>query len=388
MVAPAIDAAQPLRAQMTNLSCAFDVPVIGAPYEWDTMKTNPRRHDTALGQYMQALGACVPLAAAAETQLALRMRRVRERLVRSIDRLPEPHLGAVLDGADPTPEMAFVQLETIVTRLEQVADLNPGVGLRCAARRARALLDRLAAARSIFITRNLRLAFHFARRMSGFDAPLADLVQAANIGLLEAVDRFDPRRGVRLSSYAGIWITRVILREIPALTQSVRIPDYYMRLRSHLAQTRRTMADELGREPTLQEMATRTDLAENRVRDILQSRVTTVDLDAPRAEGGSQSLADILTADEADSPQSTTILKELLGQLQSMLASLEPRLSKVVRLRYGLGGERPRTLNEIGVMLHLSRERVRQLEDEATALLRTRFQRRARTPRAACPMSA
>jgi len=352
------------------------------------MTTKSRRHDTALGQYMQDLGASVPLDAAAEMQLALRMRRVRERLVRSIDRLPEPHLGAVLDGADPTPDLAFVQLETIVARLERVAEQNPGVGLRCAARRARALFDRLAAARATFITRNLRLAFHFARRMSGFDAPLADLIQAANVGLLEAVDRFDPRRGVRFSSYAGIWITRVILREIPALTQSVRIPDYYMRLRGHLAQTRRTMADELGREPTLKEMAAKTDLAECRVRDILQSRVTTVELDAPRQDSGSQSLADILTADQADSPQSTTILKELLGQLQSILASLEPRLSKVVRLRYGLGGERPRTLQEIGVMLHLSRERVRQLEEEATALLRTRFQRSARTPRTACSMPA
>jgi len=326
--------------------------------------------------------------AAAEMQLALRMRRVRERLARSLDRLPEPHRGAVLDGVDPTPELAFALLDTIIARLERAADLHPDAGLEVAARRARALFGVLAAARSTFITRNLRLAFHFARRMSGFDAPLADLIQAANLGLLEAVDRFDPRREVRFSSYAGIWITRVILREIPLLTQTVRIPDYYMRLRSHLAQSRRVLADELGRDPTLGEMAAKTDLAENRVRDILKSKVTTVDLDAPRQETGSQSLADSLTADEADSPQNTTILKELLDLLPSILASLEPRLSRVVRLRYGLGGERPRTLQEIGVILHLSRERVRQLEDEATALLRTRFQRRARSPRAACPMPA
>jgi RNA polymerase sigma factor (sigma-70 family) len=352
------------------------------------MKNNSRHHDTALEQYMQDLGACAPMDAASEMRLALRMRRIRDRLGHLIDGLPEPHRGTILDGARPVPHLAFAKLDAIVRRLSREAERHPASGLEVPARRARALLGVLDAERSTFITKNLRLVFHFARRLSGLEAPLADLIQAGNLGLLEAVDRFDPRRGVRFSSYAGIWITRVILREAPGLTQAVRIPDYHMRLRSRMASSRSILVDRFGRQPTVPEMAAEAHMAESKIEDILQSEVTMIDLDAPRNSSGTMSLADTLAADEATAPHNATILKELLDQLEVMLASLEPRLRMVVRLRYGFEGERPHTLQEVGALLHLSRERVRQLEVKATTRLRERLLRRPGATGAAWPMSA
>jgi RNA polymerase sigma factor (sigma-70 family) len=341
-------------------------------YSWTAMTTKRRPDDSALDQYVQGLGSCRPLEATEERRLTTKMRRLREELTRLLNELPEPHRCRFLGGIPDGREMPFAQMEGIVSWLTREAEERPDAALVAPARRARAILQVLASARATLITRNLRLTYHLARRIAGGGALLADIIQVGNMGLLEAADRFDPGRGVRFSTYAGTCITGVIIREMPGLTQAVRVPNYQLRLRKQLDQSRRGLAQDLSREPTLAETAARARLTEEKAREVLATKPTIVGLDAPWPGTDTRTLADAL-AEDAISLQDQTILNNMLEHLQDILASLEPRLRTVLRLRYGLAGERPRTLKEIGESMRLSKERIRQLEEEAMKLVRARM---------------
>src|SRR5262245_3982321 len=379
-----ISASKPLRRnratrfssfpRMTKVSCSIHVPVMSALYSRDTMTTKPTLHSSALDQYMNQLDSCTPLDAAEERRLTARIGRLRDRLTRLLDGLPEPHRHRILGGPSVRWEVRFAQIEEIVFRLAREAqDLND-MSLEEMARQARAILQDLASVRATLVTRNLRLVYHFARRLAGRRALLADLVQVGNLALLDAADRFDPRRGARFSTYAGTCIAAVICRQMPGLTQEVHVPGYQMRLKSRLDHSRRSLTQELGREPTLAEMAAQARLAEDKAREILASKPTIVDLYA-HPDSDRPSLADTLTADDETTVQDRMILVDLIDHMQDTLVSLEPRLRTVIRLRYGLDGKPPRTLGEIGHTLHLTRERIRQLEKEAIKVLRTRMRR-------------
>jgi RNA polymerase sigma factor (sigma-70 family) len=353
-------------------------------YSWTAMTSKRKHDDSALDQYMQGLGSCRPLEATEERRLTSRMRRLREELARLLRDLPESHRCRLLGGVPDGRELPFAQLEGIVSWLTREAGERRDTALAAPARRARAILKALASARATLITRNLRLTYHLARRIAGGGALLADVIQVGNLGLLEAADRFDPGRGVRFSTYAGTCITGVIIREMPGLLQAVRVPSYQFRLRSRLDQSRRGRAPALRREPTLAETAAGASLTEQKAHDVLASKPTLLNLDAPWPGTEDRSLADSLAAEDGISLQDQAILNNMLEHLQDILASLEPRLRTVLRLRYGLDGEHPRTLREIGDAMNLSKERIRQLEEEAMKLLRTRMRNlRSRPARAA-----
>jgi RNA polymerase sigma factor (sigma-70 family) len=353
-------------------------------YSWTAMTSKRKHDDSALDQYMQGLGSCRPLEATEERRLTSRMRRLREELARLLRDLPESHRCRLLGGVPDGRELPFAQLEGIVSWLTREAGERRDTALAAPARRARAILKALASARATLITRNLRLTYHLARRIAGGGALLADVIQVGNLGLLEAADRFDPGRGVRFSTYAGTCITGVIIREMPGLLQAVRVPSYQFRLRSRLDQSRRGLAQDLRREPTLAETAAGASLTEQKAHDVLASKPTLLNLDAPWPGTEDRSLADSLAAEDGISLQDQAILNNMLEHLQDILASLEPRLRTVLRLRYGLDGEHPRTLREIGDAMNLSKERIRQLEEEAMKLLRTRMRNlRSRPARAA-----
>jgi len=373
MLASSVRTAQPRIPWMTKVSCSIHVPVMSGLYSWTAMNNKQRRDDSALDQYMQGLGSCRPLEATEERRLTSKMRRLRKELAHVLSNLPEPHRCRLLGGIPDGREMPFTQLEGIVSWLTREAEERPDAALAAAARRARAILKVLASARATLITRNLRLTYHLARRIAGGGALLADIIQVGNLGLLEAADRFDPGRGVRFSTYAGTCITGVIIREMPGLTQAVRVPNYQFRLRSRLDQSRRGLAQDLRREPTMAETAAGASLTEQKTWEILATKPTILELDAPFPGAMDRSLADALAADDGISLQDQTILNNMLEHLQDILTSLEPRLRTVLRLRYGLGGERPRTLREIGDSMNLSKERIRQLEDGAMKILRTRM---------------
>jgi RNA polymerase primary sigma factor len=344
-------------------------------YSSGTMKTKWTTHVGALDQYMHVLDSRGPLDAAEEERLTLRLARLREKITRLLERLPEPHRRHILDGARLRRDMRFAQIEVLVIRLAREAQERRDTGLQAAARRAQAILQDLSAARSTLVTRNLRLVYHLARRLVGRGALLADLVQVGNLALLDAADRFDPRRGTRFSTYAGTCISAVILRKMPGLTQGVHVPGYQMRLRSRLEQSRRSLTQDLGREPTLAEMAAQARLGEDKAREILAARPTLVDLYAHEPDSGRRAPADTLAAEDATTVQERLIVCDLIDHLHRILDSFDPRLRTVLQLRYGLDGEAPRTLEEIGDTLHLTRERIRQLEKEAMKLLRLRMKR-------------
>jgi RNA polymerase primary sigma factor len=349
------------------------------------MKTNQRTHDEHLGRYLRELSACHSLGAELERKLALQIRQGRESLAKLLHDLREPHRSRILDGQEPSPTMPFAQMDQMVARLVKEGRANPVSELAPIARQAEALFEDFSEARSTFVTHNLRLVVHMAKNFAGARAPLADLIQAGNIGLLQAADRFDPDHGARFSVYAGIWIARCILREIPTLTQSVRVSDHQSERKRLVTAAVEHLTQELGRAPAIREISKRIDLDEQKVHDALTADPKVVDLDAPRKSGERRSLAESLPAEDA--PQNVTIHKDLLRKLQGMLASLEPRLRSVLRLRHGLEGERPHTLQEIGRRLGVSAERVRQIEGEATTVLRLRLTR-GRMPRIASSASA
>ena len=351
------------------------------------MKTNQRSHDEHLGRYLRELSACHSLGAELERQLALRIRRGRESLAKLLHDLHEPHRSRVADGQEPASTMPFAQMDRMVARLAKEAESHPVSLLEPLAQQAREILADLGEARSTFVMHNLRLVVHMAKNFAGPRAPLADLIQAGNIGLLEAVDRFDPDHGARFSVYAGIWIARCILREIPTLTQSVKVSDHHSERKRLLTAAVEHLTQQLARMPTILEISQRIEMDEQKVHDALTADPKVVDLDAPRKAGEGRSLAESLPAEDQEAPQDVTIRKDLLRKLQGMLASLEPRLRSVLRLRHGLEGERPHTLQEIGRQLGVSAERVRQIEGEATTLLRLRLTR-GRGPRMTSSASA
>jgi RNA polymerase primary sigma factor len=336
------------------------------------MKTQLRYHGGTSSRFYQDLASCVPPDVAEEQKLTLRMRRLRERLVRFLSGLPEPERGRLFGRTIVGPDMPFVQLEGLIVQAGFAARGRRDAGLETGARRAQIVLQVLASERSAFVTRNLRLAFHFAKRFAGRNAPLVDLVQAGNVGLLEAVDRYDPRRGTRFSTYAVKYIMRSVFRTLARLTQPVHIPEYQMRLKSRLGNSRKSLAQELGRAPTVAEMAGRARMREAKARYVLASSVKVLDLDAPMPNSDRNTFADVL-ADGGTSALESMIVDDLLRELNGVLSTIEPRLVRILRLRYGLEGKRPHTLRQTAVILKLSAERIRQLEEQAVALLRDRM---------------
>lgn len=359
--------------------------------------TNDRSLHGVFHRYVHDLDSCPPLTAEEERTLALRMVRFRARLGRVLAAGPGADRPEAPDGAPrgadvPFPssvdDLPYARLEARVQALTRAAAGHRDQALVAAARRARALLAALETARSTFVTRNLRLTFHFARRFAGRNTPLADLVQAGNVGLLEAVDRFDPRRGTRFSTYAVLYITRSVFRTMPRLSQPVHVPEYQRRLKSRLGESRRSLAQELGRAPTLTETAGRAHIQEEKARQVLETRLTILELDGPAPGSSKGTLGDHLAGDDALSVQRRLIAADLYRLLHHMLPGLDARAREVLRRRYGLDGEQPQTLQECGTAMQLSRERIRQIEEEAIAGLRARARRletSAAAPRRAVP---
>ena len=346
---------------------------------------------------MRDLESCPPLTATEERALAIRMQRFRTRLGRLLAAVPGEARPAapegVPGGADvpfppSTDDLPYAQLESGVAALTRAAAGRRDAALDAPARRARALFAALEAARTTFVSRNLRLTYHFARRFAGRNTPLPDLVQAGNVGLLEAVDRFDPRRGTRFSTYAVLYITRSVFRTMPRLNQAVHVPEYQRRLKSRVGESRRSLTQELGRAPSTAETAERAHLQEEKARRILETRLVILELDAPAPGAEKGTLGDTLRGEDALSVQQRLITADLHRLLAHMLPGLDARSREVLRLRYGLGGERSHTLKECGDAMDLSRERIRQIEEQAIAALRDRarlLEHSGAAPRRAVP---
>ncbi len=228
-------------------------------------------------------------------------------------------------------------------------------------------------ARTTLIHSNLRLVVKIAHEFQGRGLQFSDLISEGNLGLMQAVDKFDPSKETRFSTYAALWIKQFMRRAVPDQSGSIRVPVQAVIWISKLKKATVKLTDKLGRTPTDKELARELSIQERTVSDIRMYCVTTTSIQTPLVKGEEGTFEDVISDSKSPTPDEILDSKEAVRYLVSMLYGLNPRERKVIRLRYGLDGNRPRTLDEIGLLLNRSRERVRQIQKLALNKLRTNY---------------
>ena len=234
-----------------------------------------------------------------------------------------------------------------------------------------------AEAREEMIKANLRLVVKIARDYEGLGVPLLDLISEGNIGLMKAVKRFDPDKGAKFSTYGSFWIKQAIRRALDNQAKTIRLPSHVVERLGILQRAARKLTEELGREPSDEELAAETGLSERKVKQYRQASASPASLDAPVGDpSDSNQIADIVADEKASLPSDELSASMDLDLMNELLGSLNEREVTILRRRYGLDGEQEKTLEQIGDDYGLTRERIRQIENAALKKLRKRMAKR------------
>ncbi|MFB6806879.1 RNA polymerase sigma factor [Streptomyces sp. NPDC056387] len=306
-----------------------------------------------------------------------------------IEQAPEPRRRADSGGAGPSADLFRQYLREIgriplLSAAEEVelarrveAGLfaeeklgnSPDLDLRLALD-----LDKLVVmgrmAKRRLIESNLRLVVSVAKRYVGRGLTMLDLVQEGNLGLIRAVEKFDYARGYKFSTYATWWIRQAMSRALADQARTIRVPVHVVELINRVVRVQRRMLQERGYEPTAEEVAVHLELTPERVLEVLRLAQEPVSLHAPVGEEDDVALGDLIEDGDAASPMESAAFFLLREHLEAVLSTLGERERKVVQLRYGLADGRPRTLEEIGRIFGVTRERIRQIESKTLNKLR------------------
>lgn len=225
-------------------------------------------------------------------------------------------------------------------------------------------------AREHMIKANLRLVVKIAHDYSNFGLPLLDLISEGNIGLVKAVERFDPNKGGKLSTYAAWWIKQSIKRALANQSKTIRLPVHLVDKIARMRRITMELEEALGRAPTDEEIAYEMEMPVNKVAHLKSVSVRPASLDAPVGDDDGTQFGDLIGDENSINPFENLQSKNVVNDLNALIDDLDPREAEIIRLRFGLNGDKPLTLEEVGEMFDITRERVRQLQNMALTRMR------------------
>ncbi|MDP4625963.1 MAG: RNA polymerase sigma factor RpoD/SigA [Akkermansiaceae bacterium] len=225
-------------------------------------------------------------------------------------------------------------------------------------------------ARAHMIRANLRLVVKIAQDYSNYGLPVTDLISEGNIGLMKAVERFDPEKGGKLSTYAVWWIKQSIKRALANQSKTIRLPVHMVDKIAKMRRISSMLAEALGREPTDEELAEEVGLPRRKLAMLRQASQRPTSLDAPINDGESTEFGDIISDESAENPLDMLADKNMHGEIDGLLSVLDERERRIIDERFGLNGKKPLTLEEVGREFGVTRERIRQLQNSALTKMR------------------